>query len=181
MTYISDFENTPEGKKALRQEMLIVSVTELLICKVMQKQGINYKQLAAKIGESERIVDEILHGEFGKRFKIVMDILDALGIKPIIAIEALRDEDLFEVYDGIKEMIETRNVVRRCESDDGQTITYYNIHGKRHRIDGPAVEEPLAKYWYKNGDRHREDGPAIERADGTKEWYKNGKRFFPIE
>jgi hypothetical protein len=35
-------------------------------------------------------------------------------------------------------------------------------------------------YWYKNDKRHREDGPAIEDADGSKEWYKNGKKILPI-
>ena len=27
-----------------------------------------------------------------------------------------------------------------------------------------------------DGKRHREDGPAIEDANGTKHWYKNGER-----
>jgi len=31
------------------------------------------------------------------------------------------------------------------------------------------------KTWYMNGKRHREDGPAIEEADGSKEWYINGE------
>ena len=29
--------------------------------------------------------------------------------------------------------------------------------------------------WYLNGKRHREDGPAIEQADGTKYWYLDDK------
>ena len=31
------------------------------------------------------------------------------------------------------------------------------------------------KYWYLNGKRHRIDGPAIEYVDGTKYWYLNGE------
>jgi hypothetical protein len=33
------------------------------------------------------------------------------------------------------------------------------------------------KFWYLNGKRHREDGPAIEDADGDKWWYLNGKCY----
>ena len=55
------------------------------------------------------------------------------------------------------------------------------LNGKRHRIDGPAVEwSDGSKYWYLNGKRHREDGPAIEYPDGAKEWYLNGEPIFEI-
>jgi len=30
------------------------------------------------------------------------------------------------------------------------------------------------KAWYLNGKRHRIDGPAIEYVDGSKEWWVNG-------
>ena len=80
----------------------------------------------------------------------------------------------------------------------GRTI--YTIDGKRHRLDGPAVETtdgnkewwandekhrdndlPAVEYangykaWYINGERHRSNGPAIEWADGSKEWHINGE------
>lgn len=46
------------------------------------------------------------------------------------------------------------------------------LNGKRHRIDGPAVEHSDGeKAWYSNGEVHRIDGPAVERADGTKEYW----------
>ncbi len=48
--------------------------------------------------------------------------------------------------------------------------------GKRHRVDGPAVEYANgAKIWYVDGKRHRVDGPAAVYADGDKEWCKDGK------
>jgi len=31
------------------------------------------------------------------------------------------------------------------------------------------------KVWFRNGKRHRVDGPAVEYADGTKVWYINGR------
>ena len=64
---------------------------------------------------------------------------------------------------------------------DGPAIEFANdgkewfVDGKRHRIDGPAVERADgAKYWYIDGKQHRIDGPAIEHANGDKEWWLNG-------
>ena len=49
------------------------------------------------------------------------------------------------------------------------------LHGKRHRINGPAVEwSDGTKFWYLNDKRHRVDGPAIEGSNGSKFWYLNG-------
>ena len=51
---------------------------------------------------------------------------------------------------------------------------WFNLNGKRHREDGPAIEWANGdKSWWINGQRHREDGPAIEWANGDKEWCIN--------
>ena len=42
-------------------------------------------------------------------------------------------------------------------------------------IINPIIDETGATSWHLNGKRHREDGPAIEDADGSKQWYLNGK------
>jgi len=63
----------------------------------------------------------------------------------------------------------------------------YTVFGKRHREDGPAVEDLRCsapaeihaddtQEWYWNGKLHLEDGPAIIFANGTQYWYCNGKR-----
>ena len=52
------------------------------------------------------------------------------------------------------------------------------VNGKRHRIDGPAVEYANGnKFWYINGKRHREDGPAIEGHNGKGLFYLNGVKY----
>ena len=33
------------------------------------------------------------------------------------------------------------------------------------------------KKWYKDGKRHRLDGPAVEYANGTKHWYVDDKEY----
>ena len=53
---------------------------------------------------------------------------------------------------------------------------FWYLNGKRHRVDGPAVEwSNGTKCWYLKGKLHRVDGPAIEYANGTKSWCLNDK------
>jgi hypothetical protein len=55
---------------------------------------------------------------------------------------------------------------------------YWYLNGKRHRTDGPAVEDVDGrKCWYINGKLHRIDGPAIEWVNGDKLWCINGKGY----
>ncbi len=52
----------------------------------------------------------------------------------------------------------------------------YYLNGKRHRIDGPAVEYiDGTKKWFVNNKLHRLDGPALESRNGDEEWWVNGK------
>jgi len=52
------------------------------------------------------------------------------------------------------------------------------LNGKRHRVDGPAVEAANGtKCWYLDGKYHRENGPAVEWADGRKYWYLNDEEL----
>ena len=53
----------------------------------------------------------------------------------------------------------------------------WSLDGKRHRLDGPAIEYAHGtKKWFVDGKRHRLDGPAIEWANGSKSWWVDGKR-----
>ena len=59
-----------------------------------------------------------------------------------------------------------------------KTHTEWRQNGKRHRVDGPALEWANGdKEWYQNGQCHRVDGPALEYADGDKSWYIKDKRI----
>lgn len=74
----------------------------------------------------------------------------------------------------------------------------YTRNDKKHRTDGPAVQDcggitwcysgvqrrnswveqrPAYVKWYFNDTLHRIDGPAVERDDGTKEWWLHGVRY----
>jgi hypothetical protein len=57
---------------------------------------------------------------------------------------------------------------------DKEQTTYY-LDNKKHREDGPAVENRYGKQeWWVNGKRHRKDGPAVDCCS-TREWWVNGK------
>ena len=61
-------------------------------------------------------------------------------------------------------------------SDNGTKEWY--LDGKRHRVDGPAIEyADGTKSWLLDDKLHRVDGPAIEDADGSKYWYLNDKQL----
>lgn len=61
------------------------------------------------------------------------------------------------------------------ETSEG--FKYWYTHGILHREDGPAVQFPISMQWYFDGERHREDGPAIENKTGTKSWWINGVQY----
>ena len=55
---------------------------------------------------------------------------------------------------------------------------WFNLEGKLHRKDGPAVECSNGyKSYFINDKLHREDGPAIEYKNGYKAYYINGKNL----
>lgn len=62
--------------------------------------------------------------------------------------------------------IQTMGDVKYYYKDRGHTIL--------HREDGPAIETPVTKVWFKNGVRHREGGPSYTDDFGAQEWNKNG-------
>jgi hypothetical protein len=51
---------------------------------------------------------------------------------------------------------------------------YWFLNDFLHRDDGPAVIDGGYGAWYQHGKLHRVDGPACIDTDGTKRWYLNG-------
>ena len=80
--------------------------------------------------------------------------------------------------------IEWFNLEGKLHREDGPAVEYadggkeWYVNGQIHREDGPAAEYTKGnKYWYINGKRHREDGPAVEYANGNKEWFINSQEL----
>jgi len=59
---------------------------------------------------------------------------------------------------------------------------FWCYKGKRHRLDGPAVEYANGyKKYYINGKLHRLNGPAMEYPNGYKAYWINGIFFKTFE
>jgi hypothetical protein len=73
---------------------------------------------------------------------------------------------------------------RICSSNYGlyarsQKVKTINVdwNGIPNNFTGIAIYPSGNKYWYVKGKRHRLDGPAIEYSDGSKYWYVEGKKL----
>lgn len=53
------------------------------------------------------------------------------------------------------------------------------IHGKLHRVGGPAMTLKNAQFWFKDGVPHRLDGPAIIGDGRPKEYWIEGHKLSP--
>ena len=64
-----------------------------------------------------------------------------------------------------------------CITDTAGNKFWY-LNGKRHRLDGPAVEYVGGgKQWWIHDQPHREDGPAVVYGHTNKSWYFRGKHI----
>lgn len=77
----------------------------------------------------------------------------------------------------------TWKVGNSLHREDGPAFIYKGreewwLHGKTHRIGGPAVED-IDGYlrWYKHGKLHREDGPAVVNPVGKNYWHVNTRQY----
>ena len=69
------------------------------------------------------------------------------------------------------------------KSNLGVPAVYYKDPEARipHRLNGPAYDDVITKVWYKDGRRHRINGPAVERVNGDDEWWIGGHWLTPEE
>ena len=90
-----------------------------------------------------------------------------------------KDKRIRKFFETQKPVVVAQNTspdqpVRQVDSNG---TVYHYLHGKFHRLDGPAIENANGtKEWWVNGERHRADGPAVEQPHGTTEWWLNGKK-----
>lgn len=86
--------------------------------------------------------------------------------------ECMTEEALFELLS------------LECRVDPYGATAYRNRDGHLHRVHGPAFTR-LDGYcsWWQNGRRHRMDGPAVEYQDGNdiKFWFIDGKKLTEAE
>lgn len=66
--------------------------------------------------------------------------------------------------------------------DEGDVYWYKHNTHILHREEGPAiVTADNSKHWFKNGKRHRLDGPAVEYCNGLRLWYVEDNQYTEFE
>lgn len=103
-----------------------------------------------------------------------------MAAKTIIESTLSGDESTLQKFNFGQEWVDAKYLKHKV---DGPAVLYNNgarawfIHGKRHRLDGPAEVGRDYQQWWVDGKRHRIDGPAIDYNNGEKQWFVNGRRF----
>lgn len=69
--------SSPANRRLLRQEELILEVTELLLC-AMEAKHISKADLATKLGRTKGFVSQILSGRQNLTLRTLADLADAL-------------------------------------------------------------------------------------------------------
>lgn len=81
------FEESSAGnRRLLRQEELILQVTEVLAT-ALQQCGMTRTQLASRLGKTKGFVSQVLAGDKNLTLRTVADIADALGCRVQVRVE----------------------------------------------------------------------------------------------
>lgn len=147
-------------QQAAREIRLMLSDPEPISAAVAEA---NRKAVAAELaGASRRVRDE------------------AEELSGTRALEMRKEDEGFAFYDqngDRRAFIETR--------DGRQTVSYFDVLGREHRVGGPAVVAKDRSFYLRNGRFHRIDGPAriVFTRDGRviEEHYVAGRRFEDLD
>lgn len=72
-----------EGRRLLRQEELILEVTEVL-ARALAVSGVTQAALARRLGKSNAFVSQVLSGGRNLTLRTVADLADALGFRIVV-------------------------------------------------------------------------------------------------
>ncbi len=84
---VTDYEaleqSSPQNRRLLRQEELILEVTEAL-SQALAREQMTKKALADRLGKTRAFVSQVLAGGRNLTLRTVADIADALGYRPVV-------------------------------------------------------------------------------------------------
>ncbi len=82
-TELDRLTSTPEGKRLLDQERLIMQATERIV-ELMQEQSVTRTELAKRLGRSKGWISQLLAGEANFTLRTLADVFGALGQRPVV-------------------------------------------------------------------------------------------------
>ena len=84
-TEVDRFESSsPENRRLLKKEELILEVTEML-SSALEQSGVSQSELARRLGKSKGFVSQLLAGGRNLTLSTISDLADALGIRVILS------------------------------------------------------------------------------------------------
>ncbi len=89
-TAIERFEGTPEGKRLLDQERLILQATERIV-ELMRQQKVTRTELANRLGRTKGWISQLLAGEANFTLRTLADVFGALGQRAVVDVEWQND------------------------------------------------------------------------------------------
>lgn len=122
-TYYEKFAASPKRRRLLRQEELILEVTEAL-ASALNQTGITRVELANRLGKSKSFVSQLFGGGRNLTLRTVADVADALGhsVRIVIRPEQAHDAVVYQLHcvkpenwpssvtDGVSEATETKGM-----------------------------------------------------------------------
>ena len=85
-TYEAFEASSVENRRRLRQEGLIVDVTEAL-SEMLEQEGITKAELARRLGKTKATMTDLFSGKTNLTLRTIADVADALGFRWRIAFE----------------------------------------------------------------------------------------------
>ena len=82
-------ESSPHFRRLLRQEVLILDVTET-ICELLSAQSVSRSELARRLGKTKGFVSQVLAGNRNLTLRTIADMFDALGHSPVVAARPIK-------------------------------------------------------------------------------------------
>ncbi len=90
-TYESFRDASAQNRRLLRQEELILEVTEAL-SEAMAREGVTKTELARRLGKTKGFVSQILAGSRNLTLRTIADVADTLGCQ--IRVQVLGESDV---------------------------------------------------------------------------------------
>ncbi len=86
MSFIQKLKSSPDSNKLLKQERLVLAVTEA-ICELMNSKQVSRSELASRMKTSKSFVSQLLAGQANMTLRTLSDVVDALGGNIVCNIE----------------------------------------------------------------------------------------------
>lgn len=113
-------EMLQEDARGLRQEELIIEVTEAL-ARALRSSGLTQTELASRLGKTKGFVSQIMGGGNNLTLRTLADVAAALGCKVCVDLQHQTDSRVARIEDW------NRRPVRQTEAPPPQSMNDFDL------------------------------------------------------